>query len=155
MSRRAALLPPGLLLDAVRPFGLLLGRGLRPVAGRGLLPKEVLLVLCADSGLCDSPVRGRASVKLPMVRLRLLGERRERHGGGGRGGCVRGGRERLQHQGQRGSGRWPHRRGRCAARAGHRGRSPGLLQGLRVAPASHHSYLSAGSGLEVSLYIRH
>lgn len=115
-------------------------------------------MLRADSGLCRGPVRGRASVKFPMVRLRLRGERRERHGsgGGGRGGRIRGGGERLQHQGQRGSGRWPHRRRRrCVARAGYRGRgSPGLLQALRLVPPSRHPHLTAGAGLEVSRHVR-
>lgn len=151
-SRRAALLPAGLLLDALRPAGLLLGRGLRPVAGRGLLPPDLLLVLRADSGLCHRAVPGGASVKFPMVRLRFCGKRRERLGGGRRGGGVGGGG--LQHQGQRWAGRWPRRRGRGAAWAGHQGRSPRLLQALHVAFPGHRSHFSAGAGLEVGPYSR-
>ncbi|KAK7929103.1 hypothetical protein WMY93_005498 [Mugilogobius chulae] len=95
-----ALLSVGLLLDPVRPAGLLLGRGLRPVAGGGLLPAEGLLVLCSDSGLCHCPVPRGAGAQLSMVRLRLRGDGGERHGRGG-GGRIRSGAERPQPQGQR------------------------------------------------------
>lgn len=142
-SRREGVFAPGLLLDPLRPLGLFLGRGFRPVAGCRLLSQAELLVVRFNTRFYHHSVCGGAGAQLPMVRVRLLGRQRERHGCGCHGSGVQCG-ESLQHQGQRSAGRWP-------LRCGHRNPEQRweLLQSLCVALPKRRARSSAGTGLEV------
>lgn len=142
-SLREGVFAPGLLLDPLRPIGLFLGRGFRPVAGCRILSQRELLVVRSDTHFYHHSVCGGAGAQLPIVRLRLLGHQRERHGCGCIGSGVQCG-EPLQHQGQRSAGRWP-------LRCGHRNpeQRSELLQSLRVALPKRRARSSAVTGLEV------
>ncbi len=142
-SRRGGVFAPGLLLDPLRPLGLFLGRGFRPVAGCRLLSQAGLLVVRSDTRFYHHSICGGAGAQLPMVRVRLRRRQRERHGCGCHGSGVQCG-EPLQHQGQRSAGRWP-------LRCGHRNPEQRweLLQSLCVALPKRRARSSAGTGLEV------